>query len=190
MLDFEFGETKLCVSSSIYKRIQPEVHMNSCLKVFTLTLCFMMLLNACAPAATPMSIEKTPDLDAPIQSGDTSSKGEVKQAEWLPRLGDELLSRDAVYLDEVSILTLESFPLQHKLFIKGSLPTPCHKLRVNVPQPDEEGQVQVEVYALSQPGEICIQVLKPFEVYVSLPQPLAGALKIWVNGDYIGEILP
>ncbi len=167
-----------------------EANMGMIQRLFTFSGCLILLLGACAPRVTSPSPDGTSPPEAPVQSDDFAPKGEAQQPQWLPKMGDELLSKDTVYLDEVSLLVMESFPPQYSLFLKGSLPTPCHKLRVHVTEPDEEGRVQVEVYALTRPDAICIQVLEPFEVTVPLPEPSSTALKVWVNGEYIGEILP
>ncbi len=105
-----------------------------------------------------------------------------------PRPGDENLIKGPVYLDSVDILTLESYPLQFRLALKGSLPDPCHQLRVVVPQPVAQNVVDVEVYSVVDPGSVCIQVLAPFEVSVSLDGFPAGTYNILVNGDPVGQI--
>jgi hypothetical protein len=66
---------------------------------------------------------------------------------WAPRAGDAELIRGGamvVYMDE------------H--VVRGFLPTPCNKLRIDaVVEP-------VKVYSVIAPGARCLQVLMPFEV--------------------------
>ena len=107
---------------------------------------------------------------------------------WSPQPGDDKLQRGNVYLDSQQILTLESFPPQFMLELKGNLPTPCNKLRVKVNPPDANRQIQVEVYSLVDPVEICIQVLEAFQVSVPLKDLSSGAYKVLVNQQTVGEL--
>jgi len=106
----------------------------------------------------------------------------------MPAPGDELLERGKVFIDEAQLLALESYPPQFRLALKGTLPTPCHQLRIHIPEPDQASRIQVEVYSLSKPGEICIQVLEPFEVRTPLEGLPAGHFTVSVNGEPVGEI--
>src|SRR4030043_1520995 len=85
-------------------------------------------------------------------------------------------------LEEIDILTLESFPVQIFVIAKGYLPNPCTEI-YQITQ-EREGNtffVTIEIYC-SQ--EVCIQVIAPFketiplEVY-GLP---AGTYTVEVNG--------
>jgi hypothetical protein len=107
---------------------------------------------------------------------------------WMPAPGDEKLVRGEVFIDEKQLLTLEIYPPQVMLHLKGSLPTPCHQLRVKVNGPDDQNSIQVEVYSLAKPDEICIQVLAPFDVNIPLRNFPAGKFMVWVNGEKVGEI--
>ena len=107
---------------------------------------------------------------------------------WEPQPGDDKLQRGNVYLDSQQILTLESFPPQFVLELKGNLPTPCHKLRVKVNPPDANRQIQVEVYSLADPAEICIQVLEAFQVSVPLKDLSSGTYQVSVNQQPVGEL--
>lgn len=107
---------------------------------------------------------------------------------WEPQPGDDKLQRGNVYLDSREILTQESNPPQFVLELKGNLPTPCHKLRVKVNPPDASGQIQVEVYSLVNPAEICIQVLEPFQVSVPLNDLSSGTYQVLVNQELVGEL--
>jgi hypothetical protein len=107
---------------------------------------------------------------------------------WEPQPGDDKLQRGNVYLDSRQILTLESFPPQFILELKGNLPTPCHKLRVKVNPPNASKQIQVEVYSLADPAEICIQVLEAFQVSVPLKDLASGTYPVSVNQESVGEL--
>jgi hypothetical protein len=63
------------------------------------------------------------------------------------------------------------------------LPTPCHKLRVALSDPDAQGKILVEVYSVVDPAEICVQVLEPFAAEVPLPAYAQGETTVVVNGE-------
>jgi hypothetical protein len=102
--------------------------------------------------------------------------------------GDEHLIKGPVYLDSAELLVLESFPLQYRLALKGNLPDPCHELRVEIPAPDAENRIDIQVFSLADPGRICIQVLEPFEESVSLDGFPPGTYQVEVNGEMVGQI--
>ena len=90
-------------------------------------------------------------------------------------------------LESTNLLTLESFPLQFTLELNGSLPTPCHLLRVAVSEPDSENKILLDVYSLTNPDLICTQVIKPFEVNIPLGSFPTGHYTLWVNDNQIAE---
>jgi hypothetical protein len=107
---------------------------------------------------------------------------------WEPQPGDDKLQRGNVYLDSQQIVTLESFPPQFVLELKGNLPTPCNKLRVKLNMPDANRQLQVEVYSLADPAEICIQILEAFQVSVPLKSLPSGTYQVLVNQQPVGDL--
>lgn len=106
---------------------------------------------------------------------------------YSPQPGDVTLSRSEVYLDSTDLLVLESYPVQIMLNLKGSLPTPCHQLRVMANPPDEQNRVQVEVYSVADPARICAQVLEPLDANINLGSFPSGHYTVWVNGEMVGE---
>lgn len=111
-------------------------------------------------------------------------------APWEPAPGDESLVRGEVSIKEQDVLVQESFPPQFVLKLSGALPTPCHQLRVKVNDPDPQNQIQVEVYALAKPDEICVQMLEPFEESIPLGNYTSGEYTVLVNGTQAGVIAP
>jgi hypothetical protein len=98
------------------------------------------------------------------------------------------MSRGEVFIDEMQVLTMESFPPQFLLQMSGSLPTPCHHLRADVSDPDSQNQIQVEVYSLADPDAACIQVLEPFQQGINLGSFSQGSYTVVVNGEQVAEI--
>ena len=154
--------------------------------------CFAFLLSACVGLPSPGTGD-TPGMegpDTPVISPPDGGGAEPSPAPWEPAPGDENLSRGEAFVEEMDILVLESFPPQFVLNLAGSLPTPCHQLRVEVSEPDEQDRIQVEVYSLIDPNEVCIQVLEPFEANINLGSFESGTYSVWVNGQQAGEIAP
>jgi hypothetical protein len=65
--------------------------------------------------------------------------------------------------------------------------TPCNQLRVADNPPDEQNRIDVDVYSVSDPTQMCIQVLEPFEANIGLGSFPSGHYSVWVNGDMVGE---
>jgi len=105
------------------------------------------------------------------------------QASLDPQSGDSALQRGNVYINEVQILILESWPAQVKLQVNGDLPTPCNQLRAVVSEPGSENRIDVEIYSLVDPALSCIQVLEPFDVTLSLGSFTEGHFTVWINGE-------
>jgi hypothetical protein len=105
-----------------------------------------------------------------------------------PQPGDEKLMQGKVFLDNIQILALDSFPPQFRLSLSGNLPTPCHKLRVKVNPPDADKKIQVEVYSVFDPAEMCIQMLEPLRASVPLQGFPSGTYQVLVNSRPTGEI--
>jgi hypothetical protein len=147
-------------------------------KIIVLLLVLVFALTACAP-----------DADEPVSSDPSFPNTPIpsEQNSYLPQTEDESLTRNPAFVDFKEILTLESFPLQFMLHLSGSLPTPCNQLRVAVSPPDSENKVHVDVYSVSNPDEMCIQVIEPFDVNIPLGSFPEGKYTLWVNGEMVAE---
>jgi inhibitor of cysteine peptidase len=96
--------------------------------------------------------------------------------------------RGQVDIASSEVILLESFPVQVRLNLKGALPTPCHQLRAEVSGPDDQKRIDVEVYSLVDPEEVCVQMLEPFETSINLGSFPSGTYSVWVNGEEVGDI--
>ena len=90
-------------------------------------------------------------------------------------------------IDRSDLLIMESYPIQIALVLQGSLPTPCHQLRVIAKPPDEQNRIQVDVYSVVDPAMVCVQVIELFEVNIGLGSFPTGHYSVWVNEDLVGE---
>lgn len=142
-------------------------------KIILTSILLISILSGCAPSP-----------DSPVSS---DSPSRPSQSDYLPSPTDGSLVRGEVHLDSVDLLTLESFPLQFTLVLNGNLPTPCHELRIAVSPPDAENKILVDVYSVTNPDEICTQMLEPFEVNFQLGSLPSGTYSLWVNGKMTAE---
>jgi hypothetical protein len=147
------------------------------MKRFLPILLAMTFLAACAPTQPPLP-------DTPV---DSNTPPNSLPPIYAPRPGDNALLRGEVYPDSTDLLAMESFPVQYSLILKGSLPTPCHKLRVVYHEPDAENKINLEVYSVADPNAACIQMIQPFEQSIHLGSFPAGHYTIWVNGNQVAE---
>jgi hypothetical protein len=98
-------------------------------------------------------------------------------------------SEAAIQKSELVLLTdgLADAPLHVMLSLKGTLPTPCYHLRARLSEPDKDNRIQVEVYSLYNPDEICIQVIQQFDTFIPLGSYPAGTYTVWLNGNKVGD---
>jgi hypothetical protein len=108
-------------------------------------------------------------------------------ADFSPRPGDERLEQGPVFLGGSELVELPSYPPRYLLRLRGSLPTPCHQLRVVASRDEARAQILVEVYSLKDPGAICVQVVTPFETDVAL-EAVVRPYEVVVNGQSAGII--
>ena len=106
---------------------------------------------------------------------------------YLPRPGDGSLTKAKAIIDSSGLVFTADDPVQVELILSGHLPTPCHELRIHIPKPDAEGNIMVEVYALTEPDILCEQVLRSFNEKIILGTYPHGSYWIWVNGGMVGN---
>ena len=95
--------------------------------------------------------------------------------------------RGSAFMTSADLISMESFPEQIELVVSGNLPTPCHTLRAVVHEPDDLNNINVEIYALTDPGVLCEQVLYSFEARIPLGLYPPGHYTVSVNGEQIGD---
>lgn len=91
-----------------------------------------------------------------------------------------------VFVDSTEILYLESFPVQVRLVVRGSLPTPCHRAQWSVE--DDGTAIEVTLWSVIALGQSCAQVLEPFEVSIPLGSFETSTSTVVLNGDEIGRL--
>ena len=147
------------------------------MKHFLIPLLVLTLLAACAPTPT----------ESPNTLVDNDAPSNGLPPIYAPRPGDDQLLRGEIYLDSADLLTMESYPLQFALVLKGNLPTPCHEIRVVFSEPDADNKIKLDVYSLADPDAVCVQMLQPFEQNIILGSFPSGHYTVWVNGEQVTE---
>jgi len=137
-----------------------------------------VLITACSPVGGG-------DPNEPIAA--TFGQGQPTQGGAEPPTGD--MVHGPVFINDVKLLIMESYPIQVMLNISGELPTPCNIFQADVSEPDEDNEIHVEVYSLVAEGDVCIEVIQPFSENVSIPMAGKpdGVYTVWVNGEKVGE---
>lgn len=146
-------------------------------------LLLITLLAGCLP------VTRTVSTTTPIDNHPTGTVVSPGTNPYVPQPGDDQLTRSNAYVESSEIYSLEIYPPQFRLALSGSLPTPCHQLRIVMPAPDADGRLSIEVYSVVKPDQICAQVLEPFKATLSLDGHPAGTYSIWVNGAKVGDIV-
>jgi hypothetical protein len=92
-----------------------------------------------------------------------------------PSPDDSKMKQGKVFVDQIDFQ-------KGTLMIKGSLPTPCHKLRVGITDPTYANfTINLSVYSLRDDNLICIQSLAPFQLNVPLKNIPDGTYTVKVN---------
>lgn len=156
--------------------------------IFLLTATFLSACNGPQTVQTenPSYPNEPPYPNTPSYPNEPATANPMPQP-YAPQPGDTALTRGVVYLDSEEISVMESYPVQIMLTLKGSLPTPCNQLRVLANPPDEQNRIQIDVYSVIDPDQICAQVLEPFDVNINLGSYPSGHYSVWVNGESVGE---
>jgi len=125
--------------------------------------------------------------NSPVTSSDPTSSSDVGRSPLEAIEGEDKMSRSEVFVDSSELVVMESYPLQIVLHVKGNLPTPCHQLRAKMANPNENGEIHIDLYSLVDPEAICIQMLESFESNIQLGSFPDRSYTVWLNGVQVGE---
>ncbi|HSV85895.1 MAG TPA: hypothetical protein VLH85_04930 [Levilinea sp.] len=128
----------------------------------------VMAVTACAPAAAPAQEPDEPE--EPVTYPEIEQPDELEEPDEpeLPITGPGRGERgQTVYLDEIDVLILESFPVQVNVVLRGNLPDGCTSLD-EVEAVREENTFRLTIWTLRDPDAMCTMALVPFEKNVKL----------------------
>ena len=100
---------------------------------------------------------------------------------------DGNLNPDSVIIDGNQVIPFEEAPSGYGVRVMGTMPTPCHRILVDEAEPDEQDQIFIDLYAVSKPDEICIQVIEVFDITIPLEVFDPDLHTVWVNGEKAGQ---
>lgn len=150
--------------------------------MITRTVFFLLalILSACAVQATQ---ESTPAI--------ISAPFVLKQEEnpYAPKIEDLGLKQDSMVITSISLSERYDFtPLRAELHVLGSMPSVCSELRIKVNPPNNEYQINIEIYSVTDIKLNCENVFQQVDTSILLGLYSAGQYTVWVNENYVGSI--
>jgi hypothetical protein len=132
--------------------------------------------------ATPVIVTEIPTRTAEVfptlaisPEATQTVAGSIPFDQVQPSPDDSKMKKGKVFIDQIDFQ-------EGTLMIKGSLPTPCHKLRVELADPTYANfTVNLSIYSLRDGSSICIQSLAPFQVNIPLNNIPDGTYTVNVN---------
>ncbi len=106
-----------------------------------------------------------------------------------PQPGDDMLNRQDVILDTAAsqLILSGTQPKEVSASLKGTMPDPCHKLRIIFTPADAQNKITLEVYSVFDLANACTTVIQPFLVNVPLGSFSSGHYAVYLNGELMGE---
>lgn len=105
---------------------------------------------------------------------------------YAPKPDDAKRTRGSVQI-ETATLSSSAAKSAFLLTITGSLPTPCHELRLQIhDNPDPQDVLQVDAWSVFDPAQMCAQMLHPFSAKVEIPAR-DEKLKLMLNGKLVSQ---
>jgi hypothetical protein len=121
----------------------------------------ILLLSACAtPQPSPAPATQNPD--QPVSSTTPTAEPTVEAT----ALGKVITGENAI-VEDLQIMILESFPVQVRAIIRGSLPDGCTTVKEINPTRDGKA-FNIQIITERPAGAMCTEALVPFEETVSL----------------------
>lgn len=159
--------------------LQLSMRFNKDIKQFLLLLIFFTLtacVSQAGQAATPTSSAAAPLV---FRS---------EENPFAPQPSDAGLQQAGVILTSLDLIERTDLdPLRIELNILGSMPSVCSELRIQVSPPDDELNLKVNVYSLSDPKQNCDNVFQQFKANIMLGQYSPGQYSVWVNDLFVGN---
>jgi hypothetical protein len=82
------------------------------------------------------------------------------------------------------LLIMESFPIQVRLDVSGSVPTPCNEPFWRIT--DDGTTLSVELFTATDPDLACTQVIAEKEVQIPLGSWAGESRTVTLNGEEVG----
>jgi len=106
-----------------------------------------------------------------------------------PRMDDLSLKQEGVILTSTSLSErFDLNPIRAELHVLGSMPSVCSELRIKVNPPNDQYQINIEIYGVANPKLKCENVFQQFETTILLGEYSHGQYTVWVNDSFVGSI--
>jgi hypothetical protein len=134
------------------------------------------------------SITIPPSSAYPGPGGSGSGTSAIPASGYEPQPGDENLKRDMVNLDmnASQVVVTASEPAQAEAVLSGTMPDPCHNLRVVVTPADTRNTINIDLYSVVDPNTMCITTVDTFNALIPLGSYSSGEYTVNVNGQKLG----
>jgi hypothetical protein len=143
-------------------------------------LLMMFFISACSVIPTPI-----PTTTASLPYRITSDENP-----YIPKVEDVSFQIAGATITAVSLSERYEFtPPRAMLNIIGYMPSVCNELRINIPTPDENFRIFVEVYSLVNDDIECDNVFQQFEANILLGYYSQGRYNVWVNDGLVGDFV-
>jgi hypothetical protein len=142
-------------------------------------LLLFLLTNACAAQPTQVPI---PTAGAPYV---------IKQEEnpYEPRMYDLTMKQDGVILTSTNLSErYDLTPIRAELHVQGSMPSVCSELRIKVNPPDNQYQINIDIYGVTNQKLNCENVFQRFDTTILLGVYSPGQFTILVNDNIVGSL--
>lgn len=90
-------------------------------------------------------------------------------------------------IETAEILQAESYPVQVRLELTGTLPSTCHQLVYSVTLPDSHGRIFVEAAAELGETANCATTDQPFRQGIGVGSYTEGSYEVILNGEAVGR---
>jgi hypothetical protein len=147
-------------------------------KIFPLIVAF--LLSACFVVPTAQPTE-TPSAPFTLVAEENPYAPKIEDAS-LHLAGAVVTS---INLSERTDLT----PPRVAINFLGSMPNSCNELRLKINPPNNNYQIFIELYSLTNPKIKCQNVFQQFEANVLLGVYSSGRYTVWVNDKLVGDFI-
>lgn len=146
----------------------------------TVFLFLILITSACAAQPTQ---EAPPTASAPFVITREENPYE-------PTMDDLSLKEDGVVITSLGLSErFDLTPMRSELHILGSMPSVCSELRIKVNPPNNNYQINIEIYSVANPRLNCENVFQQVDTTILLGTYSAGQYTIWVNDSLVGSMV-
>lgn len=131
-----------------------------------------------------LPVTETPD-DNQIDQTSQDDDSQPQSSENME--ADNKMRRESLFITVSEIVVKGQSPADVFLHLEGMLPTPCHQFGVEIFDPDDQNQIQVDVFALIEAERQCRGMTTPFTEDVAIGSFMSGIFQVTLNETPLGS---